>query len=114
MNSIYDLIELISDRTAMYTGECKLSNVRAYLDGYSAAVDTADFLGDFPGFHDWVAKKYGFKESTTGWQSMILAIELGLIPNEFSWQGYSDKATDKNHQKSVSHFFQLTVEYRMA
>jgi len=98
----------------MYTGECKLTNVSAYLDGYSSAVDTEDFLSDFPGFHDWVAKKYGFKESTSGWQNMILAMELGLVANEFSWPGYSDKATDTNHRKSVSIFFELVAEYRSA
>ena len=118
MNTIYELIERISVRTAMYTGECKLSNVRSFLDGYTFSIqgqaDNVGFLSDFPGFHDWVAKKYGFYESTAGWQNMILAIELGLTPRNICWEGYSSDATEEQHRSSVATFFNLVAEYSHA
>lgn len=112
MKNIYELIDLISERTAMYTGECKLSNIRSYLDGYYHAVGDVEFLDDFPGFHDWIAQKYGFNESTAGWQNMILAVELNLKPNNFSWVGFDDGASNSIHENSVSRFFCLVSEYR--
>lgn len=118
MNTIYELIERISVRTAMYTGECKLSNVRSFLDGYAFSIqgqaDNEGFLSDFPGFHNWVAKKYGFYESTAGWQNMILAIELGLSPDNICWEGYSSGATEEQHRSSVLTFFNLVKEYSHA
>lgn len=115
MDTIYDLIEKISVRTAMYTGECKLSNVRSFIDGYTLSIQDQEelkiFCSDFSGFHDWVAKKYGFYESTAGWQNMILAVELGLTPHNIHWEGYSSGATDEQHKSSVATFFQLVSEY---
>ncbi|WP_445363675.1 hypothetical protein ACJJIQ_03120 [Microbulbifer sp. ANSA003] len=118
MENIYDLIEKIRVRTAMYTGESKLSNVRSFLDGYTFAINEGSeiegFLSNFQGFHNWVAKKYGFYESTAGWQNMILAIELGLNPGEISWGNYSSNATDAQHKASVETFFELVSEYKNA
>ncbi|ANE56093.1 hypothetical protein ACQE3E_03925 [Methylomonas sp. MED-D] len=118
MKNIYELIELISTRTAMYTGECKLSNVRSFLDGYTFAVENEttliDFLSNFQGFHDWVAKKFGFYESTAGWQNMILAIEIGLSPTNIKWEGYSCNVTEEQHRSSVIRFFELVKEYKNA
>jgi hypothetical protein len=118
VENIYELIEIISKRTAMYTGECKLSNVRSFLDGYAFAVRSEttriDFLGNFPGFHDWVAKKFGFYESTAGWENMILAIEIGLSPKNIKWERYSYNVTEEQHELSVKKFFELVSEYQNA
>lgn len=115
MKNIYELIETISTRTAMYTGEHKLSNIRSFIDGYTFSIkdekEYLEFLSDFPGFHDWVARKYGFYESTAGWQNMILAIELGLSPKGISWENYSYGASEAQHKSSVETFFNLVWEY---
>ena len=118
MNNIYELIEKISQRTGMYTSECKLSNVRSFLDGYTFSItsesELEQFLGNFPGFHNWIAKKFGFFESTAGWQNMILAVELGLEPNNINWKDFSYNASENQHKASVQSFFKLVSEYKNA
>ncbi|WP_143710890.1 hypothetical protein [Saccharophagus degradans] len=118
MNNIYDLIETISTRTAMYTGEHKLSNIRSFIDGYTFSIknkaESLEFLSDFPGFHDWVAKRLGFYESTAGWQNMILAIEMEYSPKNIKWVGYADGATELQHKASVTRFFDMVNEYKNA
>jgi hypothetical protein len=118
MNNVYELIETISLRTAMYTGEHKLSNIRSFIDGYTFSIknekEFLGFLSDFPEFHDWVARKYGFNESTVGWQNMILAVEMDLLPTNIKWNEYSFSATEKQHRSSVSKFFELIEEYKNA
>lgn len=118
MNTVYELIDQISLRTSMYVGEHKLSNIRSFIDGYTfsieSQIDKELFLSDFPGFHNWVAVQLGFKESTAGWQNMILAIEMGYNPKEVSWDGYADGATEEQHRASVSKFFKLVWQYQRA
>lgn len=118
MNNVYDLIETLSSRTAMYTGEHKLSNLRSFIDGYTFGIkgkkELEEFLSDFPGFHNWVAKKFGFKESTAGWQNMILAIEMGFSPESMEWVGYSNGATEKHQKAAVAKFYELVSEYKNA
>lgn len=102
----------------MYTTECKLSNVRSFLDGYAYSirdqVELERFLSDFPGFHGWVADKYGFSESSAGWQNMILAVEMGIEPRSFHWENHSTHATEEQHKSSVARFFKLVSEYSNA
>ena len=116
MKNIYELIETLSVRTAMYTGEHKLSNIRSFIDGYTFAIEDAElcseFQSDFPGFHDWVAEKLGFFESTAGWQKMILAIELGIPPEEVKWARFDANASEEQHKSSVARFFELVSEYK--
>jgi hypothetical protein len=118
INTVYDLIETLSTRTAMYTGEHKLSNVSSFIDGYTFAVRSEDryteFLSNFPEFHNWVAKRLGFYESTAGWQNMILAIEMGYSPKSVDWLGYADRATEAQHRASVVKFFEMVQEYKNA
>ena len=118
MKNIYELIETLSVRTAMYTGEHKLSNIRSFIDGYTFAMEDVElrsqFLSDFGGFHDWVAEKLGFSESTAGWQNMILAIEMGIPPKEVKWTSYAVNASEEQHKSSVARFFDLVSEYKRA
>jgi len=118
MNNIYELIEALSMRTAMYTGEHKLSNIRSFIDGYTFGIQNEEkltkFLSNFPEFHDWVAKKLGFYESTAGWQNMILAIEMGFSPKGMKWVGFSEGATEEQHKASVNRFFEMVREYQNA
>jgi len=102
----------------MYVGEWNLSNVSSFLDGftyslYSEGEDRVNaFLSNFPGFYDWVASKYGFRSSTSGWRNMILAVEMGVSPEEYNWKSFSVSATEDQHKASVLKFFELVKEYK--
>jgi hypothetical protein len=111
--TLYDLLNKISVRTGMYIGEQKLSNLRSYINGFEAAMYTANIKNNtipaFSGFHNWVAEKYGFYESTAGWQNMILAVEMGLSPQDINWDTYSKNADRNQHEKSLERFFCLVL-----
>jgi len=118
--SIYELLEKISVRTGMYIGEQKLENLMSFLAGYHFAMD---FVGAidisqpaFSGFHNWIAAKYGFYESTSGWANMILGVELGLSPQDRggTWSDFKGRATETQHQNSVKTFFKLVGEFKNA
>ncbi len=74
--SIYDLLGLIRQRPAMYMGSTSIVLLRAFLAGYDFAARTHDIVEesepDFGKFHDWVAQKFGWNESTAGWDNIIL------------------------------------------
>lgn len=79
---IYNLIDRIRPRPAMYLGENSVSLLRAFLGGYMAAAFEceASFVEENPPFrefHNWVAMKFGYFESTSGWANMLLAVENG-------------------------------------
>lgn len=114
--NLYDLFNKISVRTGMYIGDQKLSNLRSYIDGFEAAMYTAKVknssIPEFSGFHQWVAEKYGFYESSAGWQNMILVVEMGLSPKDINWDTYSEKASQHQHKKSLERFFRLVLEFK--
>jgi hypothetical protein len=71
------LLDAIRTRTAMYTGERTLSAVSHFLSGYQFA----QYVFQIPSsqqsrlpfdFHDWVAYRLHFLESTSGYRRMIL------------------------------------------
>ena len=116
--NLYDIFEKICVRTGMYIGEQKLSNLRSYIDGYEAAMYSVKAQNktapEFSGFHNWVAEKYGFYESTAGWQNMILAVEMGLPVKEINWENYAKEASETQHKQSLVRFFRLVHEFRNA
>lgn len=84
MKDIYDIIELICPRPAMYIGENRISSLRTFLDGYSLALSTHEINKEnnkkvipFWFFHTWVAKYYNWYESTAGWNNIILKENSG-------------------------------------
>jgi hypothetical protein len=69
------LLEVIRERPAMYLGERSLSALSQYLQGYWMAMSVHDIQSAFPlpqDFHDWVAYRLHFYESTSGYKNMIL------------------------------------------
>jgi hypothetical protein len=74
-----DILEQIRRRPAMFTGEDSLRSIYHFLSGYSFALDRHSVATDtdpliLPGqFHDWVAYRLHFYESTSGWCNMISA-----------------------------------------
>ena len=78
----YALIDKIRPRPAMYLGENSVSILNAFLGGYltaafEAGISLVDENPPFEEFHDWVAMRLGYYESTSGWSKMLLAAEGG-------------------------------------
>lgn len=81
----------------MYFGRKSLSAFHSFLIGYGMACyrhGIANDLGlDIPGdFHDWVAYRTHFKESTSGWCNMILS-------------------TTKSEEEAFDRFFELLEDH---
>lgn len=78
IENIYDLISLLKSRTAMYTGNNKLSTLRTFIDGFQFALSVNQLENKdhkpipFVFFHEWVARYYNWYESTAGWCHIIL------------------------------------------
>jgi hypothetical protein len=69
------LLEVIREVPAMYLGERSLSALSHYLHGYCMALSVYDVQSASPlpqDFHDWVAYRLHFYESTSGYRNMIL------------------------------------------
>ena len=77
MSDEVDIFDAFRSRPAMYTGENTIHSIRCFLDGYQFAMDRNGVSRDgdpflVPGeFHDWVAYRLHFYESTSGWCNMI-------------------------------------------
>lgn len=68
-------LELIRENPALYLGERSLSALWYYLQGYWMALSVYDMRTASPvppDFHDWVAYRLHFYESTSGYRNMIL------------------------------------------
>lgn len=90
-----ELLDVIRVRTAMYTGERTLTAVYHFLAGFGFAqhvyqIPTRQVPSDF---HDWVAYRLHYYESTSGYKRMI----LNRIPDESA---------------ALDRFFELLDEYR--
>lgn len=79
--NLFDIIERIRPRPGMYLGEPGITKLCSFLDGYSMALydlnankvtDDALFPMPFHCFHDYVALRLNYYESTSGWRNMIL------------------------------------------
>jgi hypothetical protein len=69
------LLEVIRERPAMCLGQRSLSALSQYPQGYWMALSVHDIQSVFPlpqDFHDWVAYRLHFYESTSGYKNMIL------------------------------------------
>lgn len=75
--NIYDLIDVIRRKCGLYIGEPSITALDAFVKGFVGALHAAGRPLDpehpsFRGFHDWIASRYGFGESTPGWKNMLL------------------------------------------
>jgi hypothetical protein len=63
------LLEVIREKPALYLGDRSLSALWYYLQGYWMALSVYDMRTAYPlppDFHDWVAYRLHFYESTSG------------------------------------------------
>jgi hypothetical protein len=81
----------------MYIVEPSLYRLHSFLTGYTGGLGRVGFAlrdeADFHRFHDWVARRLGFFESTSGWVNMI-----------------RDKST--SDAEAFARFFELLDEFK--
>jgi len=91
-----ELLDVIGVRTAMYTGNRKLTVLSSFLDGWQFALQVYGIESPSPlpsDFHDWAAYRLHFLGSTSGYKNMILE----RVPDEYA---------------AVNRFYELLDEYR--
>jgi hypothetical protein len=97
-HNLYELLDQMQVRTAMYVGELSITALYNFIQGYFAALDIngsdEHLIPDFENFHDYVAKYYSYKESTAGWKNIIL------------------KENSGNEEKALEVFFYLLKQFR--
>ena len=113
MKESYKLLKKMEARPAMWTGELSLKSIRTFLDGYWYALNEHQLVETEIelNFHDWIANKLGFYESTAGWQNMILAVTIGLNPKTIEWEDYDSEVTKEQHEQSIRKFYELVEEF---
>lgn len=115
--NIFSVLETIRKRPAMYVGQTSLKNIHVFLSGYLMAmmeIGATDLTDPgFGNFHDWIANKFGYRESTAGWPNMILAAVIGCNPQSIEWESYDSNVTIEQHIESVAVFYKLLDEYKL-
>ena len=90
MWNIYDHIDMLQVRPLMHIGEKKISSLSDYLAWYRWCLSEKGIIENenpkFHWFHDWIANRFHYKESTSGCENMILEHskdEEGALNNFF-------------------------------
>lgn len=98
MSQPASLIDAIRQRPDMYFGSKSLTAFYHFLSGYQVACGLHQIKDDRLGleipsdFHDWVAYRTHFRESTSGWCKMIVA-------------------TSQSEEEAFDRFFELLKEH---
>lgn len=100
----------------MWTGENSLKSIQTYTSGYYAALLdnnlATEIMAQDP-FHNWVAKKLGYFESTAGWPNMILANTVGCQPSDIDWEQFFKRSVSpEEHSGSIKLFYQLIRQFK--
>lgn len=102
-------------RPGMWIEELTLKSIRTFLGGYDFALSEHGLVASrdeqSPNFHDWIADKFGFSESTAGWHNMIVALSIDLDPKNMSWEDYDLNVIKEQHEKSIRRFYELLEEF---
>lgn len=116
----YDIYNLIlrkdfRKRPGMFIGELSPNSLQVFLSGYHVAMaDIGAVEISAPSlqeFHDWIAKKFLFSESTAGWPNMILAITMGMNPASINWEECQRTATRQQLSEATYRCFDLIEEF---
>ncbi|WP_178984624.1 hypothetical protein [Winogradskyella helgolandensis] len=115
MIEFYKLLKQIEPRPALWTGENSLKSIRTFLNGYSFALTEHKLIETLSlketNFHDWVASRLGYSESTAGWDNMILASTIGIDLKHISWENFDVNIKEVQHKESILKFYELLEEY---
>jgi hypothetical protein len=91
------MLDLIAARPGLYLGEKSITLLGGWVYGWTSALAGEAFDGTNPPFrefHDWVALRLGFYESTAGWRRMLLDKHQG------------------DEETAFDHFFELFSEFK--
>ena len=82
VRTVFELLDVIRQKPGLFIGEQSISQLWGFLNGFQHALRAVENPFDpsdppFHEFHDWIAARYGFEESTSGWRSMLLKTLLG-------------------------------------
>jgi hypothetical protein len=82
MKNLYKLLDKIRERPSMYLGEKRINSLRTFLDGYTFGlweynIHTGGETPPFGLFHKWIAKKFGWGQTSAGWNTILLNENLG-------------------------------------
>jgi hypothetical protein len=97
LKNLYDYLEIIKPRPAMYIGEYTLKALHINLQGFQIAeriYSREPSKPDFDGFHDFVAKQYGLQPSAEGWARIIT------------------RKMKKDHEKAFEEFYRLLEMFK--
>lgn len=113
--SIYDYLESILLRPAMYVGQVRLDLIQAHLDGYQMAMHNAEVSDvsepDFAEFREFVKMKYEFPGSRLDWAHMILAAVISVDRQTLAYFRF-DELSQEQHTECVQIFRELVEEFR--
>ena len=118
--NIYDLLDKMHERPAMYLGSKSLIRMDAFLQGHKEAMhhrgikDTAQPPFHGIEFHDWVAVKLGYNYSEMGWCNAILFDTLGWTPKtRRKWERLTVRGVKlAEDAAALDRFYELLDEYR--
>ncbi len=92
--NLYDILDKMRERPAMYTGEYSLTSIYHFINGFFAAHNNeTNESPNFGRFNGFVSLFYG-KYSTAGWKNLILADHYG------------------NEHEAVIRFYELLDDFR--
>jgi hypothetical protein len=92
--NLYDLLDKMRERPAMYLGEASITCLEAFISGFNEGSNyEVPENPPFDGFNNFVGKFYG-KYTTAGWKNLILSDHYG------------------NEKEALDRFFVLLDEYR--
>jgi hypothetical protein len=101
IKTVYDLLDVIRERSGMWIGDASITRLSSFLDGFHVGLGAADRELDpetpaFQDFHDWVATRLGRSKNGHGWSSMLL------------------EAADGDEQSALDAFWKELDAFRLA
>ena len=77
VRSVYELLDVVRQKPGLFIGEPSITALNHFINGFEAGLRSVDNAFDdveppFIAFHDWIAARLGFPESTPGWRNMLL------------------------------------------
>ena len=100
MWNIYNHLDMIKARPWMYIWDNNITSLKHYIYWYYWCLFEKSIKENerpvFHNFHDWVANKYWYSESTSWWCNMIL------------------DQTNKDEKKALELFFELLEEFKLS
>ena len=115
--NIYDLLDEMRERPAMYLGVKSLRLLQAYTDGhmialYERGLKETSSPPFYREFDDWMEKRLNYPEGSTGWCQLILADTLGWSPSEMHWGRLAEAIKPADDAAAFNLFYELLDEYR--